>query len=504
MDSDNESVASDFSQYTEHAETDVLDALEDLDVSTTTQPKLRVAAWNSSMYQYLGGKSMTLAEVRDDPTLDSLEFTNVDFDETVAAQVIDLIRSDPRIWKTIRCIDCRDQIHYIIVTALVMEKVIKLYIESDLDAVGENEPKDAVYQALATGLQLNQSLKSLSLNNVVFSRSQAAALRTGLKSTKTLEEFELDGCDFEAGAALELASGLRSNQSLTSLSEAHCVLYEDRALLIASLENHPKLSKLSFNDTLRDPFALDAITSLLSSGKSKVRSLALGGTAFLGRPAEELKEGLPMLTTALRNNCTLTHLNLCENGLNDDDLRTLVDVVRENPSISELDLSGNRFTDKGITYLASQLPQLCNLRSLNVNMQSFGVEGAKTLMLALQDHRELESLVLPRSKYDLQILHLLDLNKGGRKLLQAPPVPLAFWPLVLERAAKFQYYQDPGNNMDQQVEVNKEFQASVIFSLLNGGPALFEQRDHKRKHSDMQSIGDVYLGCGRQDGLIFS
>jgi hypothetical protein len=45
-----------------------------------------------------------------------------------------------------------------------------------------------------------------------------------------------------------------------------------------------------------------------------------------------------------------------------------------------------------------------------------------------------------------------------------------------KRAAKlfFQYYQYPaGNNMDQQVEVNKEYQAGVILSLLDG-PALFE------------------------------
>ena len=98
--------------------TDVFDDLEDLDVSTTRQPcgMSRVCI-------------STISEVRDDLTLDSLEFANVDLDETGGVdgysgspKSIDFVLSDAMIWKMIWLIDCRDQIHSTIMTALVIEK----------------------------------------------------------------------------------------------------------------------------------------------------------------------------------------------------------------------------------------------------------------------------------------------------------------------------------------------------------------------------------------------
>jgi hypothetical protein len=139
------------------------------------------------------------------------------------------------------------------------------------------------------------------------------------------------------------------------------------------------------------------------------------------------------LTTAFYFNCTLKHLHLCENYI----------------------------SDKGIQCFASSLKGMRSLKTLWVSENNF--RDAISLLDAVQCNNELEQLILDRHVACFEeIQYRILLNKGGRRLLASHEAPLAVWPLVLERCQHIRHYCRQANRAD------------VLYHLLRGGPALFD------------------------------
>jgi hypothetical protein len=90
------------------------------------------------------------------------------------------------------------------------------------------------------------------------------------------------------------------------------------------------------------------------------------------------------------------------------------------------------------------------------------------LLRSIQVNVTLEFLrlpeILPREAMQ-EIQHHMDLNRGGRRLLQADNVPLGLWPVVIERITAIME--------DEDSPIEKS--AGIIYELLRRGPALLER-----------------------------
>ena len=91
-----------------------------------------------------------------------------------------------------------------------------------------------------------------------------------------------------------------------------------------------------------------------------------------------------------------------------------------------------------------------------------------TLETALQTNVILEAIHLPfgYDAYGSKVNDLLDLNRGGRRLLQASNNEFShtLWPLVLERVSRAHL---PGSHSRKEMELANR-RANMMYSLLRG------------------------------------
>jgi Ran GTPase-activating protein (RanGAP) involved in mRNA processing and transport len=70
--------------------------------------------------------------------------------------------------------------------------------------------------------------------------------------------------------------------------------------------------------------------------------------------------------------------------LGDEDVHAIAAMMRENETITELDLMGNMITDEGCRALGSVLSGKSSLRYVNMRRNRITVNGIKTLVESLQ------------------------------------------------------------------------------------------------------------------------
>lgn len=85
---------------------------------------------------------------------------------------------------------------------------------------------------------------------------------------------------------------------------------------------------------------------------------------------------LPKSLTKKIQDPNITHLDLSNLGLNDDDILELQELLQHNQTITSLDLSNNNITDKSCVFLAL----MQNLRKVDLSHCSIGDNGVETLV----------------------------------------------------------------------------------------------------------------------------
>jgi hypothetical protein len=234
---------------------------------------------------------------------------------------------------------------------------------------------------------------------------------------------------------------------------------EQVASLANALRNHPSLRTLKLAGNNCGSQGLTAIAGLLESTALVDLDLSYQGGI---EPLD-----LTILAASLVNSASLRKLALTSNNLDDRSIASLADAALWQSSIQELDLRSNNISDEGIHFLAVSLAQSVTMKRLSLHSNPFGEEGGMALLSALHSNTVFEFISLPgRLECGKQIFHLLQLNKGGRRLLRAQNVPRALWPLALERVNRLLFWS-PG-------KLNTACQVNVIYSLLQG-PALLER-----------------------------
>jgi hypothetical protein len=138
---------------------------------------------------------------------------------------------------------------------------------------------------------------------------------------------------------------------------------------------------------------------------------------------------------------------------------------KANATLQELDLNNNRIDDEGIQHMAAALPTMTGLRKLYVLNNEISSAQINGLVEGLQRNSILRELHLTESLEGYEdIQYRLALNKGGRQLLTTKKhVPLALWPLVLERAATTTTTKQHANNKH-----NYSSSLDVLYHLVQG------------------------------------
>ncbi|CAF3717566.1 unnamed protein product [Adineta steineri] len=105
-------------------------------------------------------------------------------------------------------------------------------------------------------------------------------------------------------------------------------------------------------------------------------------------------KGAQYLGEALHNNKALTELELCENQIGDKGTQYLGEALKKNTALAKLNLSSNQIGDKGTQYLGEALHNNKTLTELFLCSNRIGDKGAQYLGEALQKNTTLTELAI--------------------------------------------------------------------------------------------------------------
>jgi hypothetical protein len=329
------------------------------------------------------------------------------------------------------------------------------------------------------------------LDTIEMTRQQAAALGAGLvtfNSQNHFEELSMESVTFSDGAITELASGLKQNSSLCLLSVAECDLGDvELAELVGAVESHPSLKELWLPGNEGQQHALAALGKVMASRSCLIEVLNLCGQSY---DDGGLEGWLGSLVHGLQWNESLTRLDLSNNGLRDEDIDDLGQILAS-CKLETLNLSGNKITHSGFVSLTQNIPK--SLKRFDFSGNCFDKEEAACHSQTLfEEHPQLwdggcvASWEDSKSPIHQKIQHFKDLNRCGRILLVAGDggtIPLSVWPIVLARA-----------NTLLSGDYKEERTHTAIFHLLQG-PALMQRR------VDRDSSQATCIGAGASEQL---
>jgi Ran GTPase-activating protein (RanGAP) involved in mRNA processing and transport len=303
---------------------------------------------------------------------------------------------------------------------------------------------DPVATLIARLLLRNNSaptLQFLNLESCEITDFGTNVIASALETNSTLQKLDFNKNDFGLAGAASLANVLRTNSCLQEL--VLCQNY--------------------LTDACIEPFA----DALRENSTLRILNLALN---------EIMDHGAGRIAGALQHNSTLHDLDLSSNGIRNVGAVALSQALLNNSGLCQLKMSGNPIGLEGAESIARVMRTNSTLKVVALSSpNNRGNEDMKTLELKiLNDNLELECFEPCRLNYGYsrgEILHTIDLNRGGRKVLRNPSFPLGLWPFVLERADTILYYNG-------ETSANSERpQQSVLYSLLRNGQVLFARQN---------------------------
>jgi hypothetical protein len=419
-----------------------------------------------------------LREAKERPTVVELTFRNVAIDRIIVIALQDLLTHASQKWQKLETIHCTGEIGAVIRAATSNDYVQQFCFTGSVPIA--HNPRYSLdtpsLQALGRAMQKpnSKNLSCLCLKGTRLTRQSLTLLSDGLSKSSSLQTFRMSHCAMEASDLAILASALGRNRHLTVLLLAHCKLNGDDhadnfAILLESLMHHPTLQCFSVYGMTCSTRATQALADMLTSSACRLWHLGLKNN--LNTPEDKLH--VTTLIQALRNNTTLTYLQLSGNNVDDDDMESLAEILtHHNTTLRGLGLTANNIGSAGLRSFATRLTDMRGLRFLDVQRNHFDQTSKDEIIAALVNNMELERLDLDGTYHEQKSFYL-GLNKGGRRLLLNSNASLALWPLVLERACKLTFGRNrPFAHLD------------VVYCLVRG-PALFQPS--KRRLNDLEA-----------------
>ena len=433
----------------------------------------------------------------------------------LASSIIELIIGEGRVnrgWTKFVVCDCQMNSHLQNILLVGISNFSNVVL-ADID-LADNLMMNVVFHRLSA----EKSPTRLEFREIPFDARQMSALSRGISRTSSLEILRFGAVHFKDPLSVSrLARGLRANRSIRTLQLTRCELRDEQlALLIDSMIGHPSVNVLDLSGNQCRKLGLKSLSNFLGMSDCSLVTLKLGDQFYktLSTSSKRLTmatalasdERFPVeeLLPGLQANHSVRHLDLSRNQLSD--VTAVLTILRYCPHIQTLDLLGNRLANlqalAGRPFIHQTRPS--RLRRLELGYNSLWKhqhqkaekeETAEWLVRLLEDHPELECfahavshslwtrprafktsshgcwvgkkigpvtqalsspvLLWKETSQSQRIQHLLDLNKTGRVLVANNGVPVAIWPMVLDRA-------------NVLLSDDKARQANAIFHLLRG------------------------------------
>ena len=248
-----------------------------------------------------------------------------------------------------------------------------------------------------------------------------------------------------AASVATLNSGLFRNKSLETLKLEECFLRDkELAKICKALRNHPRLRNLILSGNKYGTGTSTALANLLQEPTCLLNTLVLDQSSIITRGPNQPKLNFGWLAQGLRQNTSLTTLDLTDNRMDDRDVQVLMLAmlplaagtnenttaadVEYNTTLQHLMLGRNSITDLGFSVvLYEMLPHIRHMKTLALwgNLME-----DITLSSAAGDTFQSPKIMknrLVQVMVELQDVELL-------KAVSSPEfVPTNLWPSLLER-----------------------------------------------------------------------
>ncbi|XP_051874587.1 NACHT, LRR and PYD domains-containing protein 12-like [Pristis pectinata] len=260
-------------------------------------------------------------------------------------------------------------------------------------------------EALAFILSNNSMLRNLNLCDNHLGDKGICLLSTTLKQPQCrIQKLNLSNNNLSTGSWEELVSVLMTNQTLRELNVSNNRVGEAglRILSTALKNSRCKLQKLGLNNTSTFDFGMmgsyleetgvEVLCDVLRNPNCTLKSLELASNCLSQKNYGEL-------TSAIRINHTLTHLDLSSNVIQDTGINVLsMALMDPSCSIQSLRMTDTKLTPTCCEKLATVLVTNQTLRELDLSMNKLGDSGVHALSTALKNPNcKLETLRLKRT-----------------------------------------------------------------------------------------------------------
>jgi len=235
-----------------------------------------------------------------------------------------------------------------------------------------------------------------------------------LRSFPALKSLDLSANDkLGARAAHDIAGGLAASRSITSITFADCNLTagdtsrdtSGSVALINAIKQHPTLKSANFSDCNLKEDAGEALGRVLAENRTLAELNLKGGNSirinedslFDWAKAQNMREtgkkapdGMTAMLEGLKVNKSLKSLEL--SGYNVAAV-ALAEALKVHPALQSLDLSGCCLEGEEWKTVAAGLAQNRVLTWLDLRNTPMDVEGAKAIVDAVKDKRQLKTIL---------------------------------------------------------------------------------------------------------------
>eukprot|EP00980_Cylindrotheca_fusiformis_P005428 scaffold1157_cov122-Cylindrotheca_fusiformis.AAC.20 len=421
-----------------------------------------------------------------------------------ALQVIDILKTHTDIitWDSVFLEASSDNPHYYFLLSQILDMFPRININQTKCSI-KNVSLEMAF-ALNHAVEKGGNLKELLISGCDFDNSTMGIISTGLQSEScTLQRLCLDHIRVRHSNDVDrkrttqaLSEGFSNNKSLARIEISIDVAATIVSTILSSVVGQSNLKSLclehvNFTEFIEGSSLIAVTIQLLTNPHCGIVSLEIMECTFRHHDNEDEDDDrrvLSSLLDAIKHNHSLEKLDLSSNSLDEQEVLSILNCIRDCPDIREVDIDENvDEIDFGQSQLAHPHPpnKLQKLHCAEVLDNQFSVnEGAYSGILQLLLHNPLLGdlgLDLDEDEeiFPPNVLHLLDLNLSGRVLLSPRndhdhfltntssdderfecKLPTSIWPIVLERSnKKFISY--------------RRRQANAIYYFLREGPVLF-------------------------------
>jgi Ran GTPase-activating protein (RanGAP) involved in mRNA processing and transport len=249
-------------------------------------------------------------------------------------------------------------------------------------------PSMETVRALATIVQQNSSLTTLTLSDYELDDAAAVALAAAVAQSRSLTDLQLQDGDISDAGVEALVDALGQHGCIRRLDLSHHGVGAAGAEALARLLTCDRCALTSFNVSSNwiergGALALaEALQTNLTLTDLRLCRIGCGG------------EGTAALLTALPHNpqCCLRVLDLSSNPLSASRASSLGEVIGRSPTLERLELRSCRLGDEEMAALTAGIGRSRSLQHLDVSDNKFGAPGAAALAAAFATCPSLTSL----------------------------------------------------------------------------------------------------------------